>query len=170
MDDERDDDNEPLEYPPWREAIKRLFKAKRLTPGTVFTHRELYDMFMIKYPERDVPISPAELAKVELQYLSQLKGFETALLEEHQVALANVKGEGYRIVPPHEQTPWAERQGIAEVRKAIRKLTHRLTNVDFTQLGTEDRKANADALARLGMMGGMVKQIVEFKLPPTSDT
>jgi len=114
-----------------------------------------------------VAITPADLAKLELQYLSQLNGFQTALLEEHQVALANVKGEGYRIVAPHEQTPWAERQGIADVRKAIRKLATRLTNVDFAQLGTEDRKANADALARLGMMGGMVKQIVEFKLTPT---
>jgi hypothetical protein len=165
MDDERDDD-QLMEYPAWREAINRLVKAKRLTPGTLFTHRELYEMFMVKYPEREIPIKPTELAKLELQYLAQLKGFETTLLEEHQVALANVKGEGYRIVPPQEQTPWAERQGINEVRKAIRKLANRLTNVDFVQLGTEARKANADALARLGMMGGMIKQVTEFKLSP----
>ena len=166
MDGEQDDDG-VMQYPAWRQAIKQLVNDKRLTPGALFTHRELHDLFIIKYPERDVAITPADLAKSELQYLSQLNGFQTALLEEHQVALANVKGEGYRIVAPHEQTPWAERQGIADVRKAIRKLATRLTNVDFAQLGTEDRKANADALARLGMMGGMVKQIVEFKLTPT---
>ena len=167
MDDEQDDDDGVMQYPAWRQAIKQLVNDKRLTPGALFTHRELHDLFIFKYPERDVAITPADLAKLELQYLSQLNGFQTALLEEHQVALANVKGEGYRIVAPHEQTPWAERQGIADVRKAIRKLATRLTNVDFAQLGTEDRKANADALARLGMMGGMVKQIVEFKLTPT---
>jgi hypothetical protein len=164
-----DDEHDIMQYPAWREAIARLVKDKRLQPGTLFTHRELYDMFMVKYPERDVPITPGELAKLELQYLSQLKGFESALLEEHQIALASVKGEGYRIVLPREQTPWAERQGISEVRKAIRKLGTRLTNVDFLQLGPEDRKANADALARLGMMSGMVKQVSEFKLVASSD-
>jgi hypothetical protein len=160
------DDDTVMQYPAWREAITRLSKSNRLAPGILFTHRELYEMFIVKYPERDIPITPAELAKLELQYLNQLQGFQTALLQEHQVALANVKGEGYRIVKPSEQTPWAERQGVNEIRKAIRKLAERLTNVDFLALGAEDRKVNADALARLGMLGGMLKQATEFKLFP----
>jgi hypothetical protein len=163
MDDE--DDHLTQQYPAWREAISRLVRDKRLMPDTLFEFAELYELFLIKRPLPSTPLAEAE--KLKLQFLAQFVDFEEALLTEHQVALANVRGVGYRIVPPAEQTTWAERHGIAEVRKAVRKLSDRLTNVDFIALGAEDRKANADALARLGMLGGMLKQATEFKLFPT---
>jgi|SRR5580693_1647877 hypothetical protein len=159
-----DDDHLTQQYPAWREAITRLVRDHRLQPDALFEFAELYDLFLIKRPLPTTPLAEAE--KLKLQFLAQFVEFEEALLTEHQVALTNVRGVGYRIVPPHEQTAWAERHGIGEVRKAVRKLSDRLTNVDFVALGAEDRKANADALARLGMLGGMLKQATEFKLLP----
>jgi hypothetical protein len=161
-----DDEHEHVQqYPAWRDAITRLLRDKRLSPDTLFEFSELYELFQIKQPLPSTPLGEAE--KLKLQFLAQFVEFEEALLVEHQVALANVRGVGYRIVAPHEQTAWAERHGISEVRKAVRKLSNRLMNVDFVALGAEDRKSNADALARLGMLGGMLKQVTQFKLFPT---
>lgn len=162
-----DDEHLTQQYPAWRAAVSRVVRECRLKPGTLFEFAELYDLFLIKRPLPTTTLAEAE--KLKLQFLGQFVEFEDALLTEHQVALANVRGVGYRIVPPAEQTAWAERQGIAEVRKAVRKLSDRLTNVDFVALGAEERKANADALARLGMLGGMLKQATEFKLFPKKD-
>lgn len=163
-----DDEHDPImEYPAWRAAISQLVRDKRLNPGAVFEFAELYDLFMLKQPQPDTPMREADRAK--LLFLGQFAGFEEALLTEHQVALANIRGVGYRIVPPSEQTSWAENQGIGDVRKAVKKLSNRLTNVSFDALTSHERRANADALARLGMLGGMLKQVTEFKLRPPDD-
>jgi len=163
-----DDEHEHImEYPAWREAISRLVRERRLEPEIVFDYAELYELFMIERPLPETPLGKAE--KLKLQFLAQFKEFQAALLTEYQVALGNVRGIGYRIVPPADQTSWAEENGVGDMRKAIRKLSTRLTNVSLADLTIQDRRANADALARLGMLGGMLKQVREFKVIPPAD-
>lgn len=148
------------QYPAWREAIK-AFMQERFAPGDTVSFDWLYDHFLIKRPGGSTLLADAQ--KAELQFLSQFKQFEDALLTEHQIALTNVRGVGYRLVPPAEQTRWAEDSGVTEVKKAIRKLGDRLTNVDLVQLTNEQRKENADALARMAMLSGLIKSAVERK-------
>lgn len=148
------------QYPAWREAIKAFMEGK-FAPGDTITFDWLYEKFLIQRPIGTSLLADAQ--KAELQFLSQFKSFEDALLTEHQIALTNVRGVGYRVVPPGEQTGWAEGQGVGEVKKAVRKLADRLTNIDLTQLTTEQRRENADALARLAMLSGMVKATVEHQ-------
>lgn len=150
------------QYPAWREAIKS-FMGEAFAPGDTVSFDWLYEHFLIDRPAPDTALADAQ--KAELQFLGQFKAFEEALLTEHQIALANVRGVGYRVMPAAEQTRWAEEVGAAEVKKAVRKLGDRLTNVDLAQLTTEQRKENADALARLAMMTGMVKRVVERQSP-----
>jgi hypothetical protein len=134
---------------------------EKLAPGDTISFDWLYEKFLIQRPVGTTILADAQ--KAELQFLGQFKAFEDALLTEHQIALTNVRGVGYRIVPPGEQTSWAEGQGVGEVKKAVRKLTDRLTNIDLAQLTTEQRKENADALARLAMLSGMIKATVEHR-------
>jgi hypothetical protein len=148
------------QYPAWREAIK-AFMQERFAAGDTVTFDWLYEHFLIQRPAGSTLLADAQ--KAELQFLSQFKNFEDALLTEHQIALTNVRGVGYRIVPAAEQTRWAEEEGVGQVKKAIRKLGDRLTNVDLVQITNEQRKENADALARLAMLSGMVKSAVERK-------
>lgn len=148
------------QYPAWREAIKAFMDAK-FASGDTMTFDWLYEHFLIKRPLGTTLLADAQ--KAELQFLGQFKQFEDALLTEHQIALTNVRGVGYRIVPPGEQTGWAEGQGVGEIKKAVRKLADRLTNIDLAQLTVDQRKENADALARLAMLSGMVKATVEHR-------
>jgi hypothetical protein len=146
------------QYPAWREAIK-AFMDERFAPGDTVSFDWLYEHFLIARPAGTTALADAQ--KAELQFLAQYKAFEDALLTEHQIALSNVRGVGYRIVPSAEQTRWAEDSGVTDVKKAIRKLGDRLTNVDLAQLTQDQRRENADALARLAMLSGMVKKTVE---------
>jgi hypothetical protein len=155
-----DSDHLVQQYPAWREAVKRVISEK-YTAGDVLDFAWLYDAFLIDRPTPETPLADAQ--KAELRFLGHFKDFEEALLTEHQIALSNVRGVGYRIVAAGEQTGWAEDQGTQEVKKALRKLRDRLTNVDLLQLNAEQRKQNADALARLAMMAGMTKSFAEKK-------
>jgi hypothetical protein len=148
------------QYPEWREAVRR-FHELRFAPGDILTFEWLYEAFQITRPVADTLLSDAQ--KAELRFLGQFKEFEDALLREHQTALANVRGVGYRIVPPSEQTAWAERSGVSDIKKAVRRLGDRLTNVDLARLSSVERQQNADALARLAMLSGMTKAAIEHK-------
>lgn len=148
------------QYPAWREAIK-AFMQERFAPGDTLTFDWLYKNFLIDRPSPTSSLADAQ--KAELAFLSQFKQFEETLLTEHRIALTNVRGVGHRVVPAAEQTQWAESQGLAEIRKAVRKLSDRLTNVDLVQLTASQRKENADALARMAMMAGMIKSAVQHQ-------
>lgn len=93
------------QYPAWREAIK-IFMADGFAAGDVVSFEWLYEHFLIARPIGTTSLADAQ--KAELQFLSQFKSFEDALLTEHQIALSNVRGVGYRIVPAAEQTRWAD--------------------------------------------------------------
>lgn len=143
-------------HPIWRQAIQDFIDAK-FSPGDTVTHDWLYEHFRIDRPR---PATPLEIAqKAELQFLSSFKAFEECLLEDYQIALASVRGVGYKLVPPKEQTAWAEKDGYGEIRRAYRRLGSRLSNVDMAQLTVDERKQNADAMARFAMLKTMVKQV-----------
>ena len=145
-------------HPAWRQAIKDFVSAE-FKPGHVLDYDWLYAHFKIPQPSGSSSLNDAEQA--QLRFLSAFKNFEETLLTDHQTALQNVRGIGYRIVPPKDQTEWAEKDGFSEIRKAYRKLGDRLSNVAIDQLSAEDRKKNADALARYAMLKAMVKRVAK---------
>lgn len=149
-------EDETFLYPAWKEGLKR-FREAGFAAGDTIEHAWFFEAFGLQMPAPETPCKEAE--KTRLQFLSAFETMRQVLLEEHQVALANVRSRGYRVVPPSEQTKWAENEGILDVKHAMRKMASRLTNVDMTAISAESRKDNADALARLSMLSGMVKQI-----------
>lgn len=145
-------------HPAWRQAVTTFFLGE-FKPDHVLTFDWLYENFAIERPTLQTPLGAAQ--KAELAFLGQFKNFEDCLLREHTVALSNVRGVGYRIVAPEQQSAWAERNGIAELRKAARKLGDRLVYVDIKRLSDPQRRENADALARFSMFTGMVENLTE---------
>lgn len=143
-------------YPAWREGLRR-FLAEGFERGTKIEHSWFYDAFSIDMPSPTTPLKEAE--KLKLQFLSAFEEMRSALLTEHQVALASIHGFGYRVVPPEEQTTWAEREGVEQVKRSLQKMGDRMINVDLAALSGDLRKQNADALARFAMLSGMVRDV-----------
>jgi hypothetical protein len=133
-------------HPPWRQAIATLAREGR-TYGDLIPMEWLWEQFALEPLTDATPWSKAKNS--QLLFLNQMREFTNHLLEDNQMALQNVVGKGYRIIPPKEQTVWAEREYIDDLRKALRRAGSRLGNVDFTALAARDRQENADALARL---------------------
>ncbi len=149
------DDSDVLLYPAWREGVKR-FLAQGYQEGDEIKHEWFYEAFGLDMPQPETPLRQAERTK--LQFLSAFEELRAELLEKHQIALANVRGYGYRVVPAVQQTRWAEAECVEQVKSAMRKMGERLSNVNMARLDADQRKENADALARLSMMASMLKR------------
>src|SRR5690554_5230956 len=55
-------------------------------------------------------ITPKAQAENQFLMLERVDDFRNELLKEHLIALQNVRGKGYRIVPPAEQAEYAARE------------------------------------------------------------
>ena len=139
-----DDDDLEL-YPAWREALKR-WPSAGFTWGDTVPHEWFYEAFALPVVVDTMTVKQAEV--IRLKFLGQFESFRRALLEEHRMDLANVRGYGYEIVTPAEASRRAFDDGIAEIKKTLRTLARRLTFVPLGQLTDEQRRENADLLAR----------------------
>lgn len=153
---------EVRQYPPWREAIERFLKAE-YKADDVIPFMWFYDAFGIQEPSPEM--TKGEADKLELSFLRQFSEMQKRLLAEHQIDLTNERGYGYRVVPPEKQTKVAYEDGIADARKSLRKMRDRIINVNHALLTAEQRRENADALARLSMVSEVVGKHRRLKAP-----
>lgn len=141
---------------PHIEAARQI-ATSNFTYGDVLTYDFLYQAFGIDKPNITTPLERAH--KSQWQFLSCIKKLEEFLLEVKLMAIMNIRGEGYQIVHPSEQTRWAEHEGMTEISKAFSKMHKRQINVNHSLLTSEQRKENVDALSRATMLESMLNRI-----------
>ena len=151
--------------PPWRNAAAELF-AGRYTYGDVVPHEELQVSLML--PKPTGRITCEEYEEWRLSLLGQVDALATFLLEERNMCLKAVPGQGYQILEPAKQTEYAMGHGMKRVKSELRKMGRRLSFVDRGALTHEEARKNADALARLSFLEEMAKKAKRkrFIAPP----
>ena len=142
-------------HPKWREAEKDFLDGG-FGPGDTVSYDWLYEKFGIERPTGTTLLEQAQRA--ELLFLGNFKSLEGALLKDHQIALKNVRGVGYMVVAPGDQTKWADHEGMTDIKKGIRKMAGRIANVDLTALDSDQRRENADYLAKVAALRAMVRE------------
>jgi hypothetical protein len=142
-------------YPPWREALERFltagFKADDIVP-----HKWFFDAFGIEEPQDNMRHDEAKA--LELKRLKQFEQLQKALLEDHKIDLVSEPGAGYRITPPSEQSKDGYTEMLHDMAKAYRKGVRRVLNTDISLLTDEQRRDNANHLAKLAHVKLMIKQ------------
>ena len=141
--------------PAWRNAAAELFSGA-YTYGDVISHEALREA--LRLPEPTGKLSREEWEAWRLALVAQVDSLADWLLEEKNMCLRNIQGQGYQIVEPAEQTEFAMKQGRKKIRSELRKMGRRLSFVDRDALSQDERKANADALARLSFMEQQFKR------------
>lgn len=150
-----DFDNTQL-LPEWRQAVKD-FLAAGFKEGGIVSHAWLEEHFGMSKLDDDKPLLPADWNARQFEWLRNIEAFRAELLEEHQVFLSSVFGEGYRLVPPREQTAIAQERFEREAKRSYRKAATTLKHVRAAELTESERKENLDAIARIAMLRGMHK-------------
>jgi len=142
-------------YPLWKEAIKVFIETSMGEPGTVITEEWKLEHFGLKKPKM---ATVEEVQKFNLILLSTFESFREELLTEYQIHLKPAGRGAHIVLAPGEQTSDAWRQGVNDIKKSMSKMRQRLTNVSLDQLTLEERKENADALARMSLLAGMFRK------------
>jgi len=147
-------------FPAWRQAVRDFLDAD-FAPGTIVTHAWLEAAFGIEPLADEKPLTAGEFRDRQFVWLQAVEAFKAELLEEHQIMLSSVRGEGYRMVPPSEQTSLTNEKFENDARRIYRTAAQRLKNVRLAELPEPQRRENADAIARLAMLRGMQKGAIE---------
>lgn len=149
---------EPKILPEWRQAV-RDFLAENFEPGEVIPRAWFEEHFELVEMDEDESLTAADFQARQFKWLQNMEAFRAELLEKHQICLANVHGEGYRLVPPAEQTELAQEKFAADAKKAYKRAAKTLRNVRMSELTDDERKENMDAVAKLSMLRGMHKAL-----------
>ncbi len=146
--------------PVWKQAVRDFLEA-HVEPGVVIPLRWFEAHFQMEPLDDGSTLTAAKFRERQFQWLRNFDEFRRELLEEHQVCLMSVHGEGYRVVPPGEQTAATQESFEREVKRSYRKAAVRLKNVQVDALTEEQRRENVDAIARLAMLRGMHRAALE---------
>lgn len=147
-------------HPIWRQAVQ-VFLDSGIQSGHLITHQWLEDHFGMEPLLDDASLTVAQFRERQFEWLRNLDAFKSALLEEHQVCIVSVHGEGYRVVPAADQTSTAQEKFEREVKRSYRTAALRLKNVRLAELTDTQRRENIDAISKLSMLRGMHRAALE---------
>jgi len=153
-----------------RESTKQTaqYITECFKDGDIISHEEIRILIGLQEPTYDDLDQIPNTRRVELikertknyqfAYLQEVEDLKDCLLKDHKILLKNVRGEGYRLMPPHEQTHEAMSTLKKEVGVSIKKANDVLTNVRIEVLDFEHRQEHLDAQAKLSFFGKSAAQ------------
>jgi hypothetical protein len=146
-------DNTPVRlYPSWKQALHELEMAG-IAPGQTIEKEWLEEKFGI-----EPAVSIADFEKNGALFRTSIWQLRETLLQKHSLMLRAVAGVGYRVVEPDKQTDTALRDRGEVIARELAKLHDEVTHVRTDALDDAQRKANADAVAKVGMLIGLTRK------------
>lgn len=139
--------------PVWLERAISMYDKDARKDGDLLSHDWI--KWALDIPE---PKTLDQADEVQWMMLSRMDAFREWLLVERKTALQNVRGRGYRIVPPHEQGQYAAEQAMKLVKKGLEHGDKLMTHVRMSEMGIEEQKRHTDAHVRLCGIADMVKR------------
>lgn len=151
--------SEVVRLPEWQSVAGRIAEMNP-APGTVFSHDWLCSAFGIQEAS-----TIDEYKRNSLEFLRCIEGLKDALLMDHKIALRNVHGEGYAVMPPNEQTAYGVRVGLRGVEKSLKQMRKVITNVSLDKLTDEEVRKNTDAQIHAAGVASLLRssRLIEFK-------
>ena len=145
-------------YPAWKQAVQDFlaeFKYGDLVPHDWLESH--FSMLSISDSER---LTASAFKARQFAWLANIEAFKSELLTQHNVCLESVRGEGFRWVPPGEQTGVATREFERDARRTFRAVGQRLKHVRIDELSDAQRSENMDAIAKISQLRGMTQKIL----------
>lgn len=143
-------------FPAWKQAVQDFlaeFKYGDLVPHDWLESH--FSMLSIADGER---LTESAFKARQFAWLANIEAFKSDLLTVHQVCLESVRGEGFRWVPPGEQTGIATRDFERDARKTFRAAGQRLKHIRIGELSDIQRGENVDAIAKVSALRGMTRK------------
>jgi len=110
-----------------------------------------------------------ETREDQFELPNRMDTFRTVMLKEHSIALENVRGEGYRIVPPGEQAEYASRLMMTYIDKGLRKGNENLKYIRRERLTRAEARRHTDCEVHVAALSGIMekeKRTLFAEFPP----
>lgn len=145
-------------YPAWRQVESDLL-ARGLKDGETIPMDYLRAGFGVEDP-RD--LNGLEAMQQQMLFNFAIGELCQSLLENHRIKLRLVEGVGYMVIPPNEQTRLALKDRGAEIANALSKAVREVSFIRTEELTDDERRANADAQAKFGVLQTMVRKKLQL--------
>jgi hypothetical protein len=89
---------------------------------------------------------------------SRIEDLKKRLLEEHSIMLQNIRGEGYVLVMPKEQTDVVLDHMDNKLKKHMRRASKRLKHIRFDLLSEKKQQENISARQRVSGVKSMLRR------------
>jgi hypothetical protein len=129
-----------------------LIIAEEFDYGDVIEHSWLDKQFRFIEPRKY-----KDFAKYMLDRMSAVQHLISECLNEHKIMLVNVRGEGYRLVQPKEQSSRAMHILKKKMAKEMNTALNRLNHVNERFLGVDDLRRRDEAIAKIGALACFAK-------------
>jgi len=137
---------EAEKHPAWKQAVEdivKLFEAKGY--NITFSEDVILEMLKLEKPKYG---TYDEFKIFQLERLGQLENLRTALLEENNLCLATVKGNGFVLIHPDDQVTIEAKKDFDASRRKLKRGFAKLTYVDSTALSDAAKEAQNKMLGR----------------------
>ncbi len=145
--------SEVITSPDWMTPAE--WTASNAAYGDLLTHEWLQGQFCLEKPETG---TQEDFDRFGFDYMQAVSSMSQYLLEEHQLALQNVRGKGYRVVPPSEQIDVAKRQARSDLHRAVRRYSQHIQHIRYDELSRDQQKQRDDEAAKLSQLRQMMKR------------
>jgi hypothetical protein len=136
--------------PFWQEAVRKILdRFESVGYGAEFTHEELKAWMGIDDAKE---IKGYVNIKEQFDYMRGIEAIKAALLSDYNLFFYSYRSVGYSILRPSDQITVGADYYIRKSQKALTKAATTLTNVDVSELGTEDRSLQLQKIGRMAFI------------------
>ena len=139
-------DDGVMDQPSWAAAAAALM-IDGFGYGDEIPHSYLYAALGLKMPEPDTKFK--DFNKVSFLYMEAVEKIKEYLLIEKRMALKSIRGRGFLIVEPKDQTSFALEEVDREMKRALSKGAKRVAYTNTDNLSFEEKLANTNARAKI---------------------
>jgi hypothetical protein len=129
--------------------------AKSFVYGEVIPKAWLIQKFMLTEPEHG---TRKDFEAFAFDYMQNVEGFREVMLKEHRMHLSSVRGKGYLITKPQQQTDVAMERLRGSVRSEIKRAVDTLTYVNEELLSMEDIRKRDEAHGKIAAITAFHRQ------------
>lgn len=132
--------------------------AKEFTYGQIIKKQWLIENFMLNEPKYGTRY---DYEKFAFEFLENIEGMKKNMLEAHKMCMRSVRGEGYLIVMPNDQSDYAMDNFKNNVGQAIKKVTEILKNVDESLLTDESIRRRDEQIGKVAALAAFTKKRIK---------
>lgn len=99
------------------------------------------------------------IEKYGFDYMGAVDELRSLLLNTYKYYFKNIRGDGYVLLHPNEQTDYAKNKFKEDLRKVINNTQSIMTNINHKSMDAIKLKENADAVAKFSQIKNMLKSV-----------